>query len=314
MPPKKTQGIVPKEKKKRKRTPQHYSEPDIFASDAFMPRPLEAEADEAEADDPEEEEEASHVFDIATPNKLDVVPAHMVETQMEDAQEHIWSEDDEAVPDSEPEDTLQRYHRLEEDEESHASLSLLGREGSHESQSSLQPLTQVFTQTDAPQPSPTPLQGGEPSAQGSQPLEVEHSGSSSSEEQAEQAIGTARYKQIALTRKDEAAVAEWLQQNKFLYSRTEFYYRNKDRKKMKYQEMGRKLNPPLSGDELQRFVNTRRTQFGRITKRISKSGSGAPHLTELDQWILKMFEFMRPHIKRHRETRVLGVSQVSKIL
>ena len=77
--------------------------------------------------------------------------------------------------------------------------------------------------------------------------------------------------------------------------------------------MGASLMPPLTGEELTRWFNTRRTQYGRITKKIGPSGSGAPHLTELEKWILKLFAFMQPHILRHKDTKVLGTQQVITI-
>ena len=122
-----------------------------------------------------------------------------------------------------------------------------------------------------------------------------------------------RQRSINIARRQEGRLAEWLQDNQYLYNRAEPDYRNKEKKKRAFQEMGASLTPPLTGEELTRWFNTRRTQYGRITKKISPSGAGAPHLTELEKWILKLFAFMQPHILRHKDTKVLGTQQVMKI-
>ena len=117
---------------------------------------------------------------------------------------------------------------------------------------------------------------------------------------------------LNFTRRTEAALVEWLQENTWLYDKNQAMYRDRDRKDRAFEEKGRMLNPKVSGDDLKRWLASRRTQFGRITRKIGASGSGAPNLTEREKFVLKYFEFLRKHIIRHRDPPVLGLPQVIK--
>ena len=116
-------------------------------------------------------------------------------------------------------------------------------------------------------------------------------------------------KNVTLSRKVEAEIVEWLQENPFLYDRGHPQYKNKSKKARTMEEQAKKLG--IKKEELARWVHTKRTRFGKLTK-MSKSGSGQTSLTELDKWILKLFKFLGPHIVRHRDTKTLGVGEVRK--
>ena len=131
----------------------------------------------------------------------------------------------------------------------------------------------------------------------------------STDEQGTQTRGP-RTKQINLPRHVEGDLVEWLQEHEYLYSKQHEDHKNKDKKQRTYEEKGRQMNPPMTGEEVRRWVHSRRTQYGRLTKRLDKSGSGKPNLSENDRWLLRMFKFFKPHIQRQRETTSLGVPPV----
>ena len=121
--------------------------------------------------------------------------------------------------------------------------------------------------------------------------------------------GGSRAKNITLTKKKEAEIVEWLQAHPFLYDRGHPLYKNKSKKTRTMEQQAKKLG--MKREELARWIHTKRTRFGKLTK-MAKSGSGATSLTQLDQWILKLFKFLGPHIVRQRETKTLGIGQVRK--
>ena len=119
-------------------------------------------------------------------------------------------------------------------------------------------------------------------------------------------VGT-HAKNISLTRIKEAEIVEWLQDNPFLYDRGHPLYKNKAKKSRTMEEQAKKLG--LKTEELARWIHTKRTRFGKLTK-MAKSGTGQTSLTQLDKWILKLFKFLGPHIVRQRDTKTLGIGKV----
>ena len=119
-------------------------------------------------------------------------------------------------------------------------------------------------------------------------------------------VGT-RAKNITLSRKVEAEIVEWLQENLFLYDRGHPQYKHNAKKSRTMEEQAKKLG--MKKEELARWIHTKRTRFGKLTK-MSKSGTGQTSLTQLDKWILKLFKFLGPHIVRHRDTKTLGIGEV----
>ena len=115
-----------------------------------------------------------------------------------------------------------------------------------------------------------------------------------------------------MPRRVEAQLVEWLQDNEFLYNRGHHQYKNREKKRRAWQEMGASLVPPRTMEELTRWFHTRRTQYGKITKKTGVSGTGKSRLTQLERWVVDMFAFMLPHIHRHKETKDVGLPQVIK--
>ena len=119
--------------------------------------------------------------------------------------------------------------------------------------------------------------------------------------------GGTRAKNISLTRKKEAEIVEWLQDHPFLYDRGHPLYKNKAKKSRTMEQQAKKLG--LKTEELEKWIHTKRTRFGKLTK-MAKSGTGATSLTQLDKWILKLFQFLGPHIVRQRETKTFEIGKV----
>ena len=112
-------------------------------------------------------------------------------------------------------------------------------------------------------------------------------------------------------KREEGALAEWLQENDFIYNRTHEDYKNKIKKERVITEKGRSLRPPRTLQEINRWIHTRRTQFGKLLKKMEgKSGAARRRETDHERWILQTFQFFKRHIQRQRPSRSLGMSQV----
>ena len=114
-----------------------------------------------------------------------------------------------------------------------------------------------------------------------------------------------------LPQKLEGRIVEWLQQNRFLYDKTQQGYRNSAKKARAYEEFAASLGMGITGPQLKKWIASKRTQFGRISRKVSKSGAGAEMVTARERFLLQNFEFLRRHIVRHRDTKVLGLPGVS---
>ena len=122
--------------------------------------------------------------------------------------------------------------------------------------------------------------------------------------------GTAagKTRSVTLSKRVEGEIAEWLQDNPFLYDRGHQHYKNRAKKTKAMEDKAKELG--ITKDDLARWIHTKRTRYGKLTRKVEKSGIGQVTLTSLDKWILKLFAFMAPHIVRHREPRTLGIGQV----
>ena len=112
---------------------------------------------------------------------------------------------------------------------------------------------------------------------------------------------------LHLSKREEASLVEWLQENDFLYNRLHEDHKNKDKKQRVLEEKGRSLRPPRTLEEMNRWIHSRRTQYGRLSRKLDKSGSGRRPCTDHEAWILKTFGFFQRHIQRQRPTKSLGI-------
>lgn len=109
----------------------------------------------------------------------------------------------------------------------------------------------------------------------------------------------------------ERMLGEWLQENPFLYNKGMAEYKDMKKKNRMFQEKGKTISPPLSGDELKRWLESIRNRFGRLTK--DKSGQNVPRpCTDRERWILDIFHFLGRHIVRQRKPKTLELPQVRR--
>ena len=121
-----------------------------------------------------------------------------------------------------------------------------------------------------------------------------------------------RGKGVHFTRRVEGEIVEWLQANPLLYDRGHADYKSRHKKDRVLEEEATRLN--VTKEQLSRWLHTKRTRYGKLTKKLEKSGAARVPLTDLDRWILDKFSFMGAHIVRQREPRTLGIGQVRKLL
>ena len=57
---------------------------------------------------------------------------------------------------------------------------------------------------------------------------------------------------------------------------------------------------------LKTWYTSLRTRYGRLRKKVS--GSGDPEMTERDEWIVRTFGFLRPHIYEVQKRTAVSVS------
>ena len=73
---------------------------------------------------------------------------------------------------------------------------------------------------------------------------------------------------------DEASIIEFVKAHPELYTKENARYLDKSRKDSLWKELGQQLG--RTGAEVQRWFNSQRTRYGKITSKQRKSGQGAP--------------------------------------
>ncbi|XP_063883691.1 uncharacterized protein LOC135112800 [Scylla paramamosain] len=73
----------------------------------------------------------------------------------------------------------------------------------------------------------------------------------------------------------ERELGEWQQENTFLYDKSLNKYRNMERKNC-IKEKDASLTSPLTGDDIECWIHSMRTRYGKLTKDSNKSGSATP--------------------------------------
>lgn len=99
----------------------------------------------------------------------------------------------------------------------------------------------------------------------------------------------------------------WLRENTFLYDKSSADFKLKEKKSRtwaaKEKELG--LKP---GDLSSIWYPNMRTQYSKIVKSSSKSGSGGAEHTARQQWLMDSFGFLRPYLVQLRIQRGSKVS------
>ena len=144
------------------------------------------------------------------------------------------------------------------------------------------------------------------------PSEDETLHATAREETSDELTQEPRGKGVQFNKRVEGEIVEWLQAHPLLYDRGHTDYKNRHKKDRVMEEQARRVH--VTKEELARWIHTKRTRYGKLTKKIEKSGAARVPLTDLDRWILDKFSFMKPHIVRQKEPRSLGIGQVRNIL
>lgn len=93
----------------------------------------------------------------------------------------------------------------------------------------------------------------------------------------------------------EEDIVNWLRENPILYNKKLREYSTGGTRKQKLWE-DKAADLGCSTTQLYRWWESMRTMYGKLTK--SQSGQGTPNFTERQEWIIKTFNFIKPHIVR----------------
>ena len=110
----------------------------------------------------------------------------------------------------------------------------------------------------------------------------------------------------SLTNEEEDDVIEWLKSNRFLYDKSSFEFKNRQKKERVWLEMEQKMQ--LNPGDLYRWYMSLRTQYVKEVKKrenTTRSGAGATEeiMTPRITWLLEKFEFVKPYVCQSRATR-----------
>ncbi|KAG0715718.1 hypothetical protein GWK47_011308 [Chionoecetes opilio] len=113
---------------------------------------------------------------------------------------------------------------------------------------------------------------------------------------------------IILTEETERMLGEWLEfEVPYLYDKGDPRHKQKEHIEHVWAEKAASMEPPITTLDLMTWFTSLRSRFGRLTN--LKSGDGAKRLTERENWIMNMFQFLKPHIVRQKKPRTLGMPQ-----
>jgi len=99
---------------------------------------------------------------------------------------------------------------------------------------------------------------------------------------------------VTLDQEVEEALIDWIKSHRFFYDKSVIDYRKFQEKGDLWAAKAKELGITLK--ELKKWYLSLRTRFGKLSK--TKSGQGAPKVTQREQWILDQFAFLRSHIYR----------------
>ena len=95
----------------------------------------------------------------------------------------------------------------------------------------------------------------------------------------------------------------------FLYDKKLNNYKNKAKKQVAWADFSEVVG--TSVHELHLWYRSIRTQFSKLAKRPSGSGSDDTQLTEREQWVVDRFKFLKVHICPQTKRRVaVSVSMI----
>ena len=167
--------------------------------------------------------------------------------------------------------------------------------------------------SDSDQSSTPPAPAAEPSAPAAPPhppVARTQSIQSGSEVASETETKRPAREKLNLCPEDEEKVAQWYQDNDVFYNKHHRGYKDTRKKDQMLEEMARTLETPCTGKQLKTWLESMRTQFGRLI-RAGPSGSAKLNPTEKEAWVLRSFRCVEPFIRR---TGGKSSSQVGRLL
>lgn len=130
-----------------------------------------------------------------------------------------------------------------------------------------------------------PVQEDNPNPEEEQVPEVSVAGPSSKKQKKEKTAAI-------LSEEEENTMVEWLESNPILYNKKLKTYKDSTKKEALWREKAQEMDKDVT--LLKTWYSSLRTRFGRLRK--FSSGQGPPEMTERDLWIIRSFEFLKPHI------------------
>lgn len=106
-----------------------------------------------------------------------------------------------------------------------------------------------------------------------------------------------------LTQKEEGELVESLQENSFLYSKVSAEFKMRDKKVRTWLEKEQQMGLNVGDISLIWYPNMR-TQYSKLVKMGTKSGSGMQERTAKQTWLLEKFAFIRPYLVHQRGSNV----------
>jgi hypothetical protein len=109
---------------------------------------------------------------------------------------------------------------------------------------------------------------------------------------------------VAFSPEEEQDMVEWLESNLILYNRKLSSYKETVKKEKLWSEKAVEMGKTV--DAIKIWYASLRSRYGKLKKK--RSGSGDMELTERDEWVVRNFEFLRPHIYEVPKKTTVSVS------
>lgn len=109
-------------------------------------------------------------------------------------------------------------------------------------------------------------------------------------------------------KEQEEDIAEWYRGHDILYDRRKREYKETDKKNAIYVEKAASLSPQCSVKQLKNWLESMRTQYGKLTHPKSVKGGEGEKLTDREKWIVDTFSFLESHIVRQPSRASFSVS------
>ena len=110
---------------------------------------------------------------------------------------------------------------------------------------------------------------------------------------------------VILSPEMEEDMVEWLKVNPMFYNKQLNSFKCTGNKNKLWEDKAKSIG--LTKGQLDTWYKSMRTSFGKLTQK--KSGQAAKSLTEREQWILIVFDFLKTHITRVPSRQACRVSR-----